>query len=44
MVNRIWKKANLMTTILETIYLRYERHDLERDKTQLSVPHVDFKI
>lgn len=43
-MNRIWREANLMTTILETIYLRYERSDLERDETQLSVPHVDSKI
>lgn len=43
MVNRIWREANLMTTILETIYLIYES-DLERDETQLSVPHVNSKI
>lgn len=34
-MNRIWREANLMSTILETIYLRYERSGLERDETAL---------
>lgn len=35
---------DLMTTMLEIKYLRYERSELERDEIQFSVPHVDYKI